>query len=1064
MILLISLVVKPFALWLMLAATVLVFASDSAADPQDKSVSISFGMDRAPYLFPKGSEQGLEIEIVTKALKPEGYKVQAVQLPNRLLKTALTDNFDLVGSAGVQVSQTPGIYYSDVYINYENYAISWRKDALKINHIKDLRGKRMAIWSDGYNQLGDDFYHLFNPQARARHTPHFYEVNDQTNQMQLFFNGDVDVVIVDRTIFNWYKNLIAPNDYADGDFVFHDILPQVTGYNIAFKSRELRDSFNRGLHQMIESGIYQQLIDYYLSSKGVTIQRQLSKDSVVHSDLTLTAAEKRWLRLNPMVYFTGDPNWLPFEAFTEDGTYQGIVADYLKLIEQKLGIYFNKIQPDSWSNALALADDGRVDMISAGQANQPLNEQFTPVTSYMTNPVVIVKTEEDDFVGDVDELVNDKIALMGNASYANSFLSDFPNHQFVPVNSLTKGLEGVSSGKYDAMLVTMALANYNIGDLGLYNLRIVGKTSKEVNITLFVAQDKPILHGIINKTLQSISTAEHQQIMTRWIKQRYVEKTNYQLMILVTVIAGVIVGIFLYWNRRLSEEIRLRKDTEAALKVAKEKAELATQAKSTFLSTMSHEIRTPMNAILGFTDLLSEGTENKQHLAFIKTIQSAGNNLLSLINDILDLSKIDAGKLDIHKMPTNPHELFSDVARLFMVELKKKQLDFIFDVDKTITRSLMLDVVRLRQILFNLIGNAVKFTDKGSIRLKARQVSGPNNTIDLLISIEDTGVGIAASELSHVFGTFAQSANLDSQKFGGTGLGLSISQRLAKLMDGEITVTSTLGQGAQFTLTMRDVEISSHSVDEVTDEAETSQNNTDNQLILFKPAVVMIVDDSEINRLLVQECFSGSELKFFSAASGPEALDLLKQYQIDLILMDIRMPGMDGYQAAALAKEQVNIPILALTATVLDPLDPEFIACPFDGYIKKPVFKSTLFKALQPFLRYEVKVSGEHKVVKPLAVKLTERALAERQAIAAILDEQLLPQWHTIRSSNKMSQIKLFADTMAVLGEQYDIGACRDYARALVEKVNACDIVGIKSSVKYFPVLSGMIKKQLERG
>ncbi|MFT5161963.1 MAG: two-component system sensor histidine kinase EvgS [Alteromonadaceae bacterium] len=1040
---------------------VLLCSSCAAVFGAEKPISISFGMDRAPYLFPRGSEQGLEIDIVTKALKLEGYKVQVVQLPHRLLKTALIDSSDLSGSAGVQTDATPGVFYSDIYINYENYVITRRKDGLTINTLEDLMGKKLAIWSDGYNQLGNNFYDLFNPKARVKHTPHFYEVNDQTNQINLFFNDDVEAIIVDKTVFNWYKNLIAPNSYIDNDFVYHDILPQVTGYNLVFKTRELRDSFNRGLHQMVSSGLYQQLVDYYIRSKGVTIQRQLSRDSQNNSDLILTAAEKRWLRLNPMVYFTGDPDWLPFEGFGEAGGYQGIVADYLKLIESKLGIYFNKIRPDSWSDALFMANAKQVDIISAGHANQSLHQHFKPVLPYINNPVVIVKTEEDDFVDGVGELANDTIAIMSTSSYANAFFTDFPDHQFVEVNSLAEGLEGVSAGKYDAMLASMALANYNIGDLGLYNLRIVGKTSEKVEVTLFVSKSKPILHGIINKALQSINTVQHQQILNRWIKQRYVEKTNYQLLIWIVVIAGVIVSIFLYWNRRLSEEILLRKEIEAALKIAKEKAELATQAKSSFLSNMSHEIRTPMNAILGFTDLLSEGVDNKQHLAFINTIQSAGNNLLSLINDILDLSKIEAGKLEIHPVATDPHDLFLDVAKLFMVELKKKSLDLVFDVDKGIPHGLMLDTVRLRQILFNLLGNAVKFTDSGVIRLEARQVIGTSNShsTDLSIVIEDSGVGISSDDLSHIFGAFDQSPDQDTQKYGGTGLGLTISQRLAKLMNGEITVRSVLGEGARFELTLRDVEVSSYQIND----SAVRQKNSADQLVMFKPSAVLIVDDIEINRLLVQECLAGSQLSFHCASSGPQALQLLKKHPIDLVLMDIGILGMDGHETALLAKAFTSVPILALTAMVHDPLEQAFIDSPFDGYLKKPIFKAALFKALQPFLPYEVKVIGEQKVAAPTAVILTELALQDAPLIFSLLNDTLLPQWQTIRVTNKMSEIKKFAQTIENLGTKYDIQACLEYAQELVDMVNACDIVGIKASLKNFPVLSGMIKKQLEK-
>lgn len=1027
---------------------------------QDKAVTIAFGMDREPYLFPKGTEQGLEIDIVKNALKIKGYQVRVKQFPQLALKTILNDNKEIEGAAGAQLDSTSGVFYSDVYINYEHYVISRREDHLSIDTLDDLKGKKIAIFSDGYNQLGKPFFSLFNPSVRAGHTPEFYEINNQRVQLNMFLNRDVDVIIIDKTVFNWYKKLRGQGLLSDDDFVFHDILPQVTGYNVAFRDRFLRDQFNAGLHQLIQSGRYQQMINYYLTSKGVTIARQLSKSSSGGNSTDLTSDEKRWLRLNPIVTFTGDPDWLPFEGFDEAGEYVGMVAEHLKLLEQKLGIYFSKVRPPTWAGALQLALEGKVDVISGGLANSLLYEGYTPVHSFIQNPVVVVKTTKDDFVSSLDDIRRDTIALVHNVSFNQEIRNRYPNHQFVDVASQREGLEGVSSGKYDAMLGTMAPVNFNIGEMGLYNLRIVGKTELDIEVTLFVTKDKPVLADILNKMLQRITASEYQQINSRWIRQRYVEKTDYMLIASIVVIALLIVAIFLYWNKRLREEVQLRIATEAALKVAKERAEQATAAKSSFLSNMSHEIRTPMNAIMGFTELLSEQVHEKQQRSFIKTIQTAGNNLLTLINDILDLSKIEAGKLDIHKVATNPHHLFDEVARLFMVELNKKQLELKFAIDRQIPSSLMLDTVRLRQILFNLMGNAVKFTDEGRITLSAdaKFHQGNSHLLDLVISIEDTGVGIAPEDLSHVFGTFEQAKQQDNQKYGGTGLGLAISLRLAHLMNGDITVQSELGKGTRFELILKEVEVSSHAAQEHEQEKQVLAQSVD-----FEPSVVLVVDDVEINRLLVKECLSSTRLSLLFAASGPEALALLSQYQVDLILMDIRMPGMDGYEASQQAKALSQAPIVALTATVIDTLDESFIDSAFDDYLKKPVFKKELFSTLKRYLPYQSTLAAEPTPIKPLTVKLGKIDKQQGLRILAILNDDLLVQWQAIRASNRVSDIKRFAQTIEQLGEQFAIDACKEYAAGLNETVNAYDIVGIKNAVKNFPVLSGMIKRQVEK-
>lgn len=1029
---------------------------------QDKTLSIAFGMDKAPFLFSKGTQQGLEIDIICKAFKNQGYQCQPKQMPQALLHQALADNPNLAASAGIQAKTGTDYFYSDVYINYEHYVISRTENDLSINSIEDLTGKRIGVYAGAHTQLGEAFQRLFSPHERAENAKEFYEINDHSKLISLLFNRSIDVLIVDKTVFNWYRNLIAPNIYTDQDFQFHDVLPELTGLQVAFGSAKLRDTFNLGLNKLLDNGRYEQLITHYLTSKGVTLQRQLTREVLSKDELYLTSGQKRWLKFNPRINFTGDPAWLPFEGYNDKGEYVGIVADHLSLIEKKLGVFFTKHQAKSWDQALMDIlenDKNNIDVLTSSISNQKLYHDFVPVQPFITNPVVIVQTEQDSFVSSLDELSSERIAVVHNASYLTEFALRYPNHNWQQVESMALGLEGVSTGKYDAMIVTMALANYHIGELGLYNLRIVGRTDFSLEITLFVNKAKPVLHSIINKALQSVTVDEYQAIQNRWIKQDYIEKTNYTVTFVVVIVCMAVLSIFLYWNRRLRYEITLRKQTEEQLKIAKENAEKATVAKSTFLSNMSHEIRTPMNAVLGFAELLSEEENPKQRQNFIKTIQSAGNALLTLINDILDLSKIEAGKMEIHQQANNPHVLFAEVASLFMIEIKKKQLELVLDIDKDIPRNLMLDTVRLRQILFNLIGNAVKFTEHGTIRLVARQKQSGESArfVDLIISVVDTGVGIAPEDMVGVFGAFEQSKEQDNRKYGGTGLGLAISQRLAKLMNGVIEVTSKQNQGTRFDLTLFKVEVSSHAAEPNRAPTQTVSS----EQIRFKPSTVLVVDDVDINRNLVQECINDTELKFIGAASGEQALAILVEQDVDLILMDVKMPKMDGYEAATRAKALVDVPILALTATIMDPLARDFIDSAFDSYLKKPVFKRELYQALSVHLPYEVKMIEPVEVKPPTSIRMSQKAIEDSELIIVMLDQELLPLWQSIRSNNKMSEIKKFAEAIEGLGLQYDIRACRDYSATLFDTLNAYDIVGIKHSVQNFPVLSAMIKKHL---
>jgi PAS domain S-box-containing protein len=260
-------------------------------------------------------------------------------------------------------------------------------------------------------------------------------------------------------------------------------------------------------------------------------------------------------------------------------------------------------------------------------------------------------------------------------------------------------------------------------------------------------------------------------------------------------------------------DITEMKQAEEELRKAMATAEAANHAKSEFLANMSHEIRTPLNAALGFTELLEQTLVDEKQRNYLSSIKSAGNSLLTLINDILDLSKIEAGMMEVRKEPMNPHRLFNEIKQIFSAIIENKRLSFFIKIDREIPNSLLLDETRLRQALFNLIGNAVKFTDKGFIRLTARKSLKKNaqTKLDLIITVEDTGIGIAKDSLKTIFEPFKQQGNQSVKKYGGTGLGLSISKRLITMLGGTIKVTSHINKGSVFIIVLKDVAIATQT-------------------------------------------------------------------------------------------------------------------------------------------------------------------------------------------------------------------------------------------------------------
>lgn len=741
----------------------------------------------------------------------------------------------------------------------------------------------------------------------------------------------------------------------------------------------------------------------------------------------------------------------PFALTTKAGEADGYSVDLIKAVAQVMGMPI-KFRVGPWNEVLGALKKGEIDMLPLVAYTEDRAKIFELSAPHLVAYDAIFIRKGDSRFRSMEDIKNKEVIVMQSDNAHDYVLkSGIPKEHIITTKTVSEALRLLASGKHDYALMPKLLGLLVMKDSQITNLEVFGNPVKAYNRSFCFAVKKgdTELVARLNDGLSIIkASGEYAEIYDKWFGAVESHGISWQTVITyilsVAVVFLVLLAIAFLWSFSLKKqvaqrthdlelEIHERKQVEIALHQAKEmaeqariEAEMANRAKSTFLANMSHELRTPLNGILGYAQLLKNDKRlNAEHRDGIGIIQRSGEYLLTLISDILDISKIEAGHIELY--PTDFHfgNLISGINELFWLRAQQQEVNYVYEPLSNLPTAVHADEKRLRQILINLLGNAVKFTQQGQVTLSIDRYQG-----HIRFQIEDTGIGIAPQELDKIFLPFQQAGD-PNYRADGTGLGLSITQKLVEMMGGELRVESTLGKGSLFWFAVELPEI----------EADKLIQTKERRIIGYQGPrrKILVVDDKWENRSILVSLLSPLEFEIEEASNGQEGLEQANAFHPDLVLMDLFMPVMDGFETVRQMRKIPDfkaIVIIAVSAGVFDYQRQESLKAGCNDFIAKPVNANELFERLQNHLElewlYEPEIdpqsaSGEEKITGRQGVPATPSALVGPSVEQAVILYDLSLKGHISgileyleQLEQEDEQLRPFTEKMRQFAEEFE--------------------------------------------
>lgn len=696
--------------------------------------------------------------------------------------------------------------------------------------------------------------------------------------------------------------------------------------------------------------------------------------------------EQAFMRDHPIIRVGVDPQFVPFEFFDRSGNYTGLASEYINYILQKTGLRLEIEQGLTWPQAYEKAVRRDLDLLPAIGKTEAREEHFLFSDSYLQFKRVIVTHDTNSSIGGVKDLFGKTVAVQANSSH-HSYLLGIPQIHLSLYSSVEEALTNVANGSEVAFLGNLATTNYLIRNSSLTNLRFVSfEAEKQEGLYFAVRKDWPELVSIINKVLSSMSEVEQIAIKNKWINIE--RELDYGPVVRIALLIGSIIVLVLavsaFWIFRLHREIGTRKRIQQDLEVAKSEAEKASTIKSDFLSRMSHEIRTPLNAIMGMTAIALKTNDTAKIHQYLAKVDYSSQQLLSLINDVLDMAKIESGKFEIAIHEFHFEEMLQNVINVVRVRLDEKRQDLYLDIPVAYPRKMLSDGLRLSQVLINLLTNAIKFTpENGKIAVRIEERTLDPDTSILHVEVQDNGIGIQEEKLQTLFNPFEQADGGITRKYGGSGLGLSICEKIVSLMDGNIRVESRFGHGSTFIFEVKvgwGEDVATHQLQ-----------------IMPQDLRVLVVDDCEDTLDYFSRILKGIPLHFDAVSRVPQALRLMDRALADgdpygVIFLDWHMPGLDGRETAYKLRERApdSVIVILISATEWTEVEQDMTAINVTDFLPKPVLPSVLPDTLVQLSGQAVKSEKTNDSTydwREKRILLVEDIELNREIILSILEE-----------------------------------------------------------------------------